>query len=185
MDSCPTHTRLRESLVSSHTLTPSSSLTMDDEMFLKTIWMNSYVGSIMSWQQKKVTIIAHQAWNVLELPFTDIWRRHWVVILTIYVDGDKFASSNQMLAVMSGLRLSEGGEKKGFVATEENDLESIFASFNRETSEVLQNEVMFSSLYFLGEWGREELWPLKRSNVEFVHDSTGENFFHIKSKDEQ
>ena len=98
------------------------------------------------------------------------------------IDNDKFASSNRMLTTMSGFWLSDGGEKKKFMAIEENDLELIFVSYDRKTEEVLQNEVIFSILHFLGPRGREELRRIKRSDVEFVHDSNGEKYIHLKSK---
>lgn len=95
--------------------------------------------------------------------------------------GESFASANRMLTTMSGQWLSHGGTSKQFIAIEENDLNKIFASFDRSSGESLQNEVLFSILYFLGARGREELRRIKRSDIGFEFDSNGRKYMHLNS----
>jgi len=98
------------------------------------------------------------------------------------IDGDDFASANRMLKSMAGLWLAHGGQKKQYVSIEENDLKTIFSSFNRSTGEELQNEVLFSLLFYLGARGREELRRIKRTDVCFAVDSNGVKYAFIKSE---
>lgn len=101
------------------------------------------------------------------------------------IDGEDFASANRMLKTMAGLWLAHGGEKKQFVNIEESDLKKIFSSFKRSNGEELQNEVLFSLLYFLGARGREELRRIKRSDLCFSVDSNGVKYAFIKSEKDQ
>ena len=102
------------------------------------------------------------------------------------ITGDAFGSANRMLLTMSGLWLSHGGQSKQFIAIEEDDLKIIYDSFDRQSGETLQNEFIFSILYFLGARGREELKRLKRSDISFEFDSKGTKYMLLKSqKDRQ
>lgn len=98
------------------------------------------------------------------------------------IDGDNFMKSNRMLKTMTGLWLKQGGSSNEFIAIEEIDMEKIVSSFDRKTGEAIQNEVIFSILYFLGSRGREEFRRLKRSDICFSEDSEG-RFVYIKKTD--
>ena len=63
---------------------------------------------------------------------------------------------------MSALWLSAGGRPTEYISIERNDLIKIKEYFNRTTAETLQNEIIFSILYFLGARGREEFRRLRR-----------------------
>lgn len=98
------------------------------------------------------------------------------------ITDDAFASANRMLITMTGLWLSHGGQSKQFIAIEEDDLKIMYNSFDRQSGESLQNEFIFSILYFLGARGREELKRLKRNDISFEFDSKGTKFMVLKSK---
>lgn len=98
------------------------------------------------------------------------------------INGDNFASSNRMLKTMAGLWLSHGGESTQYDKIEDQDLEKIFSSFRRTNGEELQNEVIFSLLYYLGARGREDLRRIKRSDLTFELDSNGAKYAYLKTK---
>ena len=83
---------------------------------------------------------------------------------------------------MAALWLSHGGEQKPYGKIEDNYLEKIFSSFNRNTGEELQNEVIFSLLYYLDARGREDLRRTKRSDLNFEFDSNGVKYAYLKTK---
>lgn len=97
------------------------------------------------------------------------------------IEDDKFAQSNRMLKAMVGMWLSHGGQSKAYIAIENGDLKKITDSYDRLSGESLQNEVLFSLLYFLGARGREELRRLKRADIGFDHDSHGIKYAYIKT----
>ena len=100
--------------------------------------------------------------------------------------GESFASANRMLLTMTGLWLPHGGQSRQFIAIEKKDLDTIYQSFDRKSGETLQNEVLFSILYFLGARRREELRMLKRSDVCIEFDSNGVKYVRLKcEKDEK
>lgn len=102
------------------------------------------------------------------------------------LSGESFASANRMLLTMTGLWLAHGGQTRQFIAIEKHDLETIYKSFDRKSGESLQNEVLFSLLYFLGARGREELRKIKRSDICIEFDSNGVKYVRLKSeKDEK
>lgn len=98
------------------------------------------------------------------------------------INGNEFASSNRMMKTMAGLWLSHGGEVSQYDRIEDDDLKTIFSSFNRKSGEELQNEAIFSLLYYLGARGREELRRMKRSDLSFGFDSDGIKYAFIKTK---
>lgn len=99
------------------------------------------------------------------------------------ISGEEFSQANRMLTTMSALWLSNGGRPTEYVSIEENDLSKIHKSFTRETADSLQNEVIFSILYFLGARGREEFRRLRRSDISICTDSEGQKFVKVSSKD--
>lgn len=98
------------------------------------------------------------------------------------INGVNFASSNRMLKTMAGMWLSHGGEFTQHDKIQDEDLETIFSSFHRRTGEELQNEAIFSLLYFLGARGREELKRIKRSDLSFGLDSDSVKYAYLKTK---
>ena len=69
---------------------------------------------------------------------------------------------------MATLWLSYGGDQIPYDKIEDNDLEKKFSSFHRNkgaAGEELQNEVIFSLLYYSEVRGRKDLRRIKRSDV--------------------
>ena len=97
------------------------------------------------------------------------------------INDSKFASSNRMLTAMAGMWLSHGGEKKQYEKIEESDMNKMFSYFKRSTGEELQNEVIFSLLFYLGARGREELRRVKRHDLCFDTDSDCVKYAFLKT----
>ena len=95
------------------------------------------------------------------------------------IDGDFFKSANRMLTTMCALWLSNGGRATEYISIEKNDMKKIMDSFKRSSGENLQNEVIFSILFFLGARGREEFKRLRRSDISINTDSEEKKFVSI------
>ena len=87
-----------------------------------------------------------------------------------------------MLKTMAGLWLKNGGSSYEYIAIEKKDMDTILQSFDRNSAESLQNEVIFSLIYFLGARGREEFRRLKRSDICFDQDSEDGRYAYIKTE---
>ena len=62
-------------------------------------------------------------------------------------------------------------------------IKKISDSFTRTIAENLQNEVIFSILYYLGARGREEFRRLRRKDISIKIDSEGKTFVQVTSED--
>ncbi|PAA61609.1 hypothetical protein BOX15_Mlig009749g2 [Macrostomum lignano] len=81
---------------------------------------------------------------------------------TNIISSDEFATANRMLRVKVRHFHADGGTVNQHEPIEEGDLQKMRAYFDRSTAERLQDEVLFTLLYVLGERGQEHLSSLKQ-----------------------
>lgn len=87
------------------------------------------------------------------------------------VKGVEFVSANRMLKIVGNMYLKAGGKVTQYKAIHSGDLEKIFAHFDRSSPLVLQEELVFNTLYYFGQRGREGLRQLTRNSFEFRRNS--------------
>lgn len=96
--------------------------------------------------------------------------------------GTNFQRSNATLKAMVGEWLRAGGGKDNsdkFPAIEPKDFEKLNLYFNRSNPIVLQEEVWFTIVYFLGFRGREVVRELSPSSLQLETDSEGRYYAQI------
>lgn len=97
------------------------------------------------------------------------------------IHGIAFAQANRMLRAMGTMFLRNGGRTSRYSAIEDGDMAKLRAHFDRSGPAQLQDEIIFSILYFFGNRGRETLRQLTRYSFEFGRDSYSREYVAISS----
>ena len=86
------------------------------------------------------------------------------------VNAQQFPQSNRMLRAMVGKFLKEGGEVKNHTPMEKEDLRKLSEYFTRTNPTVLQDEVIYNTIYYFGQRGREHIRLLKKEDFIFINE---------------
>ncbi len=78
-----------------------------------------------------------------------------------------------MLKVIGAMYLKNGGETKAYPAIEPTDMRKVAQYFDRSTPEILQEEIIFNTIYYFGMRGRETLRQLTQDSFRFKTDANG------------
>lgn len=95
--------------------------------------------------------------------------------------GDSFVRANSVLKSMVGLYLRSDQEKgKQFNAISPGDMSRLTQYFDRSTHKRIQEEVIFSLIYFFGMRGRENLRSLKKDTFGIFTDGEQKKYVGIQ-----
>ena len=100
------------------------------------------------------------------------------------IDGIPFKKSNRILKMMVGKYIKAGGivnQTKQYQAIEKNDMQKMSSYFDRTSTDILQEEVWFSIVYYFGFRGREVIRDLPPKCFSFEKDSENETIVGLKS----
>lgn len=103
----------------------------------------------------------------------------------INIIGDpQFNQCNRMLKTMVSKFKTSGQAKtvQSFPIIESDDMTKIRNYFDRSSPEILQEEIMFNLIYFLGFRGRETLPQLTKNSFALETSSTGKSFLCINTE---
>lgn len=96
------------------------------------------------------------------------------------VDDPNFATANRMLRVKVRDFHSKGGSVKRYEPIERADLTKLSSYFDRSTGERLQDEVIYTLLYVLGERGQEHLQHLRQRDILVEkEDGDGKKYYEL------
>jgi len=93
------------------------------------------------------------------------------------IRGDDFKRANGVLRSMVGKFLNSSQQKgKEYDAINEDDFQKVLNYFTRTSTQVLQDEVLFNTIYYFGLRGRENLRNMKCSTIVIKSDSSGAQY---------
>lgn len=80
------------------------------------------------------------------------------------LNGGEFAAANRMLTTVARQYLKAGGRTKRYQAIADGDMAKMIEYLNRSSPQALQDEVVFTVVYYFGQHGREGLRQLTRNS---------------------